>query len=149
MRRADVTRRNGRDRRGERGFSLIELLVVLVILGLLAGLVGPQILGYLGGSRQKAADLQMQQFKAALDLYRLDIGRYPTTEEGLKALVEKPAGLERWAGPYLRETALPVDPWGQAYAYRAPGQTGAFQIVSLGADGKPGGEGDAADIVKE
>lgn len=142
---AEVARR----RAGDRGFSLIELLVVLVILGLLAGLVGPQILGYLGSSRQKAADLQISQFKAALDLYRLDFGRYPTSEEGLKALVEKPPGASRWAGPYLRETTLPADPWGNPFAYKAPGQKGPFQIVSFGADGRPGGDGDAADIVRE
>lgn len=140
-------RMSGRSK--QRGFSLIELLVVLVILGLLAGLIGPQIMGYLGTSRHKAAELQMQQFGAALDLYRLDVGRYPTTEQGLQALVERPAGIDRWAGPYLREPTVPSDPWGQPYAYKAPGRKSGFEILSLGGDGKPGGDGEDADIVRD
>ena len=131
---------------GEEGFSLIEVLVVLVILGLLAGLVGPQVLRYLGGSRQEAAKLQIQQLGAALDLYRLDTGRYPETEQGLKALVEAPAGARNWAGPYLSRPELPLDPWGNPFGYRQPGRNGAYDVWSTGADGREGGEGEDADV---
>lgn len=135
-------RRNGR----EDGFSLIEVLVVLVILGLLAGLIGPQVLRYLSGSRQDAARLQIEQLSAALDLYRLDVGRYPTTDQGLRALVEAPAGGGRWSGPYLAKAEVPADPWGNGYQYRAPGASGGFDLWSFGADGREGGEGEDADI---
>ncbi|HYC04889.1 MAG TPA: type II secretion system major pseudopilin GspG [Azospirillaceae bacterium] len=130
----------------EDGFTLIEILVVLVILGLLAGLVGPQVLRYLGGSKQDAARLQIQQLTAALDLYRLDAGRYPAGDQGLKALVEAPAGARGWSGPYLSKAELPLDPWGNPYAYRQPGQHGAFDLWSLGADGREGGEGEDSDV---
>ncbi|AGA33583.1 General secretion pathway protein G [Thioalkalivibrio nitratireducens DSM 14787] len=130
-----------------RGFTLIELLVVLVILGLLAGLVGPQVMRYLGESKTRAAQVQIQELSSALDLYRLDVGSYPTTEQGLSALVREPSGAQRWNGPYLRKREVPEDPWGNAYRYRFPGQHGAFDLWSYGADGREGGEGESADVV--
>jgi general secretion pathway protein G len=132
--------------RRARGFTLIELLVVLVILGLLAGLVGPQVINYLGGANTKTAQLQIQDFSTALDVFRLDVGRYPTTAEGLQALVVQPAGVDRWNGPYLRKNVIPKDPWGNDYLYRSPGQHGAFDLYSLGADNAEGGEGENQDI---
>jgi general secretion pathway protein G len=136
-----------RGARQVRGFTLIELLVVLVILGLLAGLVGPRVMNYLGGAKSDSARLQLEQFEAALDLYRLDVGRYPTTEEGLQALVQKPASSERWNGPYLKKNQVPTDPWGNEYFYRSPGEHGPFDIASLGADRTEGGEGENRDVV--
>ncbi|WP_437376377.1 type II secretion system major pseudopilin GspG [Inquilinus limosus] len=133
-------------RRRQAGFTLIELLVVLVILGLLAGLVGPRVLAYLGGARADSARLQIENFKSALDLYAIDVGGYPTTAQGLKALLANPGGVRGWNGPYLRSNALPQDPWGNTYNYRAPGQHGAFDLYSLGADSREGGSGDDADI---
>lgn len=132
--------------RRARGFTLIELLVVLVILGLLAGLVGPQVINYLGGANTKTAQLQIQDFSTALDVFRLDVGRYPTTAEGLQALVVQPAGVDRWNGPYLRKNVIPKDPWGNDYLYRSPGQHGAFDLYSLGADNAEGGEGENQDV---
>lgn len=133
--------------RRARGFTLIELLVVLVILGLLAGLVGPQVIKYLGGANTKAAKLQIEDFSTALDAFRLDMGRYPSTNEGLQALVVQPAGASRWNGPYLRKSLIPKDPWGNDYQYRAPGQHGAFDLYSLGADNAEGGDGENQDVV--
>jgi general secretion pathway protein G len=132
--------------RRDAGFTLIELLVVLVILGLLAGLVGPRVLAYLGGARADSAKLQIENFKSALDLYAISVGGYPTTNQGLKALLANPGGIRGWDGPYLRTNEVPADPWGNAYQYRAPGQHGAFDLWSLGADGKEGGSDDDADI---
>lgn len=129
------------------GFTLIELLVVLVILGLLAGLVGPQVMKYLGGAHTDAARLQIEDLSAALDLYRLEVGRYPTAAEGLEALVEAPPGASRWNGPYLKKPVVPKDPWGNDYQYRMPGEHGAFDLYSLGADGTVGGEGENQDVV--
>jgi general secretion pathway protein G len=126
---------------------LIELLVVLVILGLLAGLVGPRVISYLGGAKSDSARLQIEQFGAALDLYRLEVGRYPSTEDGLTALVQRPGSAPRWNGPYLKKQQVPKDPWGQEYIYRSPGEHGAYDIVSLGADAVEGGEGENRDIV--
>ena len=133
-------------RRGTAGFTLLELLVVLVILGLLAALAGPQIVGYLGGARSETARLQIDGFGTALNLFWLDVGEYPSTEQGLQALIEAPDGVERWNGPYLASGALPVDPWGNAYVYRSPGEETAYELVSLGADGRPGGEDEDRDI---
>lgn len=130
-----------------RGFTLIELLVVLVILGLLAGLVGPQVMKYLGGANTKAAKLQIEDFSTALDAFRLDMGRYPTSAEGLAALVVQPSGATRWNGPYLRKNVIPKDPWGNEYQYRSPGQHGAFDLYSLGADNTEGGDGENQDVV--
>jgi len=128
------------------GFTLIELLVVLVILGLLAGLVGPRVVKHLGDSKTKAAMLQIEELGAALDLYRLEVGRYPTTDQGLQALVERPLSVERWDGPYLRKATIRDDPWGHPYNYRSPGEHGAFDIYSLGADNTDGGEGEDRDV---
>ncbi|TSE34061.1 type II secretion system major pseudopilin GspG [Tepidimonas taiwanensis] len=129
-------------RRGA-GFTLVELLVVLVILTLLAGLVGPRFLNQLGGAKSKTAAVQIADLEKGLDLFKLDVGRYPTTEEGLQALVTAPAGVKVWNGPYIKGN-VPVDPWGRPYRYTM--QNGRIEIVSLGADGAPGGEGEDADI---
>ncbi|AGA88923.1 general secretion pathway protein G [Thioflavicoccus mobilis 8321] len=133
-------------RRSISGFTLVELLVVLAILGLLAGLVGPQVMKFLGSSKTKTAHLQIADLAATLDLYRLEIGRYPTTEEGLEALVENPGSNSNWNGPYLKKAKVPTDPWGNDYLYRFPGEHGTFDIWSLGADGREGGDGEDADI---
>ncbi|MDO9384541.1 MAG: type II secretion system major pseudopilin GspG [Hyphomicrobiaceae bacterium] len=130
---------------GSAGFSLIELLVVLAIIGLIVGLVGPKVLNYMSSSRTKTAGLQLQGFRQALDLYYLDVGRYPTSSESLAALTTQPAAVDQWKGPYLK-TAVPADPWGQPYRYRSPGEHGDFDIYSLGSDGREGGSGDAADV---
>jgi general secretion pathway protein G len=129
------------------GFTLIELLVVLVILGLLAGLVGPQVMKYLGGAKSDSARLQVEQLGAALDMYRIEVGRYPTTDEGLQALVDQPSGVERWNGPYLKKKQVPKDPWGYEYAYRSPGENGGYDLYSLGADHAEGGEGENKDVL--
>ncbi len=132
--------------RSSRGFTLIELLVVLAILGLLAGLVGPQLIKHLGESKTKAARLQIEELASSLDMYRLDVGRYPTTDEGLAALIEKPGTATVWNGPYLRKKKVPLDPWNNPYHYASPGQHGKFDLYSLGADNSEGGEGEDADI---
>jgi general secretion pathway protein G len=129
------------------GFTLIELLVVLVILGLLAGLVGPQVMKYLSSANTDTARLQIADLGAALDLYRLEVGRYPTTEEGLQALIEAPPDATRWSGPYLKKNIIPKDPWNNDYQYRSPGDYGAFDLYTLGADNAEGGEGEDQDIV--
>lgn len=134
-------------RHDQRGFTLIELLVVLVILGLLAALAGPRVLGYLSGARSDAARLQLQSLEQALDLYRLDTGSYPTTQQGLQALIRDPGGVRGWRGPYLDAASVPLDPWGNPYVYKSPGERGAYDLLSLGADRAPGGSGEAADVV--
>ncbi len=130
----------------QRGFTLLELLVVLVILGLLASLVGPQVLKHLGTSKTKTAALQIEELSAALDLYRLEVGRYPTTNEGLEALIEKPSSAPNWNGPYLKKKVVRKDPWGFDYVYNYPGQHGEFDLYSLGADNKDGGDGENQDV---
>ena len=132
--------------RKSRGFTLIELLVVLVILGLLAGVAGPRIIGYLGGARSDTARLQIDEFGGSLDLFNLETGRYPTTQEGLQALVQQPPGLSGWNGPYLKKKTVPKDPWGNDYHYTSPGQHGNYDISSLGADNREGGDGENKDI---
>lgn len=129
-----------------RGFTLMELLVVLAILGLMAGIVGPQVIQYLGESKTKTARLQIEDFGTALDLYLLDVGRYPSTDEGLEALVEQPAGVSKWHGPYLKKKNLPLDPWGYSFHYRHPGEHGTYDLYSLGADNREGGDGENQDI---
>lgn len=134
--------------RSVQGFTLIELLVVLLILGMIAGIAGPQIMNYLGKSKADTAKLQITELEGTLDLFKLDVGRYPDTQEGLAALTTAPTSLgDRWHGPYLKKKVVPKDPWGNDYQYIAPGKHGHFDIISFGADGKEGGEGDDKDIV--
>ncbi|MBM4337968.1 MAG: type II secretion system protein GspG [Deltaproteobacteria bacterium] len=130
---------------GERGFTLIEIMIVVIIIGLLAGLVGPRLFGKLTQAKQKAAKAQIELFGTALDAFRLDVGRYPTTEEGLKILREKPSGVDMWKGPYLPKE-IPVDPWGKAYIYKSPGEHGEYDLLSFGLDGVEGGEGENQDV---
>jgi len=140
------TRKPNNHIRDDKGFTLIELLVVVIIIGLLASLVAPKFFGKLGASRQKTAKAQIALLGNALDEFRLDNGRYPTTEEGLEALRTKPEGLNNWAGPYLPKP-VPKDPWGHDYVYRCPGEHGDYDLFSYGRDGQEGGEGEDADIV--
>jgi general secretion pathway protein G len=142
------SRRSRQDdaRHGEQGFTLVEMLVVIAIIGLIMGLIGPRVLNYLSESKVKAAKIQMQSFSSALDLFNLDAGRYPSTSEGLDALVHRTPGVAAWNGPYLKGGAVPKDPWNNPYIYRAPGERSAYDIISLGADGQEGGSGVAADI---
>ncbi|MEP9356810.1 type II secretion system major pseudopilin GspG [Xanthobacter sp. KR7-65] len=135
-----------RRRAAEAGYTLVELLVVITIIGLIVALVGPRVLGYLGDSKVKTAKIQIQGFASALDLYYLDAGRYPSTSEGLGALVQRPPGVAVWNGPYLKGGQVPNDPWGKPYAYRSPGAGAPYDIVSRGSDGQEGGSGTAADI---
>ena len=127
------------------GFTLLELLVVIVIIGMLAGLVAPRYFDQVAKSNTKIALAQIDSLGKALDQYRLDVGAYPTTEMGLAALNTRPANLARWAGPYLKK-AVPPDPWGAPYIYKAPGDHGDYDLSSLGSDGQPGGQGEAADV---
>ena len=127
------------------GFTLIELLVVVVIIGLLAGFVAPRYFSQVGKSEINVARAQIDALEKALDQYRLDTGRYPNTEQGLKALVERPASEAKWAGPYLRKD-VPLDPWGKPYVYKIPGEKSEYELLSYGRDGQPGGSGENADI---
>jgi general secretion pathway protein G len=133
-------------RRGERGFTLVEILIVITIIGLIMGVVGPRVLDRLTESKVKAAKIQIESFTSALDLYFLDTGRYPSSSEGLGALVQRPGSIASWNGPYLRGEVVPTDPWGNAYVYRAPGRRGPYDIISYGADGQEGGTGVSGDI---
>jgi len=135
-----------RSRRSQRGFTLVEILVVITIIGLIMALVGPRVINYLGEAKVKAAKIQIESFGSALDLFYLDAGRYPTTSEGLRVLVERPGNTALWNGPYIKGNTVPNDPWGKPYVYRSPGQYGAYDILSYGADGQEGGTGAAADI---
>jgi general secretion pathway protein G len=129
------------------GFTLLEILVVLVILGLLAAVVaGPQVFRQLGAAKAETAKLQIDRVSGALDLYRLDVGRYPTQQEGLRALIDSPGGIVRWNGPYLKKQEAITDPWGRPFSYRYPGQHGEYDLWSLGADGVDGGEGENKDV---
>lgn len=133
--------------RAQRGFTLLELLVVLVILGLLAAVAGPQVMKHVGGAKSSTAKLQIDEFGAALDMYKLEVGRYPNSQEGLQALSEAPSGATNWNGPYLKKKTVPKDPWGNDYHFASPGQHGAFDIYSYGADNREGGEGEDKDVV--
>jgi general secretion pathway protein G len=133
-------------RAADAGFTLVELLVVLTIISLVLGLVGPRVLGYLGESRVKAAKLQIENFGSALDLFTIDAGRYPTTSEGLEALVQRPTTVQAWNGPYLKGGKVPLDPWGNPYQYRSPVERTQYEILSFGSDGREGGTGIAADV---
>lgn len=137
---------SSRTARKPAGFTLVELLVVLAILTLLAGLVGPRVLSQLGGAKSKTAALQIADIEKALEIFKLDVGRFPTTEEGLDALVKRPASVASgWSGPYLKG-GVPSDPWSRPYRYQGSGPNGTIEILSLGADGAPGGEGENADV---
>src|SRR5580700_1859377 len=131
---------------GEGGFTLVEMLVVITIIGLIMALVGPRVLNYLGESKIKAAKIQLESFSSALDLYYLDLGRYPGSSDGLTALVARPGNAQEWNGPYLKGGVVPNDPWGHPYVYRSPVERAPYEIVSFGADGQEGGTGTAADI---
>lgn len=131
--------------RGEGGFTLVEMLVVITIIGMIMALVGPRVLNYLGESKTKAARIQLESFTSALDLYYLDLGRYPSSNEGLGALIQS-TNTPGWNGPYLRGGVLPNDPWGHPYLYRSPGDRAPYTIVSLGSDGQEGGSGTATDL---
>jgi general secretion pathway protein G len=135
-----------RKARREAGFTLLEMLVVLAIMGLLAAIVAPQVLKYLGSSRTQTAKVQIQNIGAALELYRLDVGRYPTNDEGLTALVTAPSAAAGWNGPYLQKSTALKDPWGQPYLYHSPGQHGEVDVFTLGSDKAEGGSGEAKDV---
>lgn len=129
-----------------RGFTLVELLVVLIILGLVASIAGPDVMKYLGSSKAKTAKLQLKEIESALELFYLDTGRYPSDSAGLQELVSNEASLVGWNGPYFKQSSVPADPWGNQYVYKIPGEHGPFDLLSLGADNQPGGDGDDQDI---
>lgn len=139
------TREYARDLKKCAGFTLLELLVVIVIIGLLAAYVGPKYFSQLSKSEVTVAKAQIEAFEKALDTFRLDVGRYPTSEEGLAALLTKPATASKWNGPYLKKD-IPKDPWGNTYIYRSPGSKGEFDVISYGRDGQSGGSDNNADI---
>jgi general secretion pathway protein G len=132
-------------KRSQTGFTLVELLVVMFIIGLLAALVAPNFLSRGEKAKVVAAKAQIELFGTALDAFRLDVGRYPTSQEGLQALRERPAGAERWDGPYLKKE-IPSDPWQHPYVYRSPGEKGPYDLLSYGADGVAGGDGNNSDV---
>ncbi|MBC8413028.1 MAG: type II secretion system major pseudopilin GspG [Nitrospira sp.] len=133
--------------RGRAGFTMIEIMVVMIILGLLAALVAPKMFGKLGKAKTNAAYSQIESLGTALDLFRLDVGRYPTTSEGLEALITQPSGAEEWNGPYLKKVEIPKDPWEKEYHYESPGTHGDYDLYTFGADNADGGEGENKDVV--
>ncbi len=135
-----------KSRNSQDGFTLIELLVVLVILGLIVAFAAPQVIKYVGGAKSDAAKIQIDRLSGVLDLYRLEVGRYPTQEEGLEALIERPSDAEVWNGPYVRKADALTDPWRRPYIYQMPGEHGDYDMSSLGADGQEGGEGEDKDL---
>jgi general secretion pathway protein G len=141
-----TSRRRNLARQAELGFTLVEMLVVITLIGLVMGLVGPRVLNYLTESKVKTAKIQIESFESGLDLFFLDMGRYPTASEGLDALARRPGSNVVWNGPYLKGNMVPTDPWGTPYLYRSPGQHGAYEIVSYGADKREGGASAEADI---
>jgi general secretion pathway protein G len=141
--------RRGRSRtwrHANAGFTLVEMLVVITIIGLIMALVAPRVLNYLGEAKSKAAKIQIASFGSALDLFYLDLGRYPSTSEGLTVLAQPPGNAQTWNGPYLKGGIVPTDPWGNPFVYRSPGEHGAYDIISYGSDGQEGGTGTAKDI---
>jgi len=134
------------NRARERGMTLIEILVVLVLIGIVLGIVGGNFIGKGEKAKADAAKIEIGQISQTLDLYKLEVGRYPSSQEGLQALISAPAGAANWNGPYWKKSAVPKDPWGNEYRYVSPGSKGAYEIISLGADGKEGGEGPDRDI---
>jgi general secretion pathway protein G len=141
-----LTHIKSRRNQAEQGFTLVELLVVLVILVLLASVIGPRVISYLGSSRSKTSQIQIESLTTALELFHIDVGRYPTATEGLESLVKVAGTIPGWNGPYLRKNDVPVDPWGKPYVYASPGKEKAFDLMTLGRDGKEGGTGEDADI---
>ena len=140
-------REQPRSHKHDSGFTLVEMLVVITIIGMIMALVGPRVLNYLGESKVKTAKIQIQSFASAIDLFYLDAGRFPSSAEGLAALVQRAGDVASWNGPYLKGGNVPNDPWGKPYVYRSPGEHGSYDIISYGADGQQGGTGTAADIV--
>lgn len=135
-----------RKRKKQKGLTLIELMVVITIIALIGAIVGPRVFKQLGGAKTKTAKAQIEDFGSSLDLFYLDAGRYPTTNEGLQALIQAPAGMDKWKGPYMKKNKIPRDPWDHAYHYQSPGEHGPYDLYSYGRDNAPGGTGEDADI---
>ncbi|MCH8924968.1 MAG: type II secretion system major pseudopilin GspG [Proteobacteria bacterium] len=140
-------RKRRQRRRRQAGFTLVELLVVLIILGLIAAFAAPRVIKFVGGAKTDSAKIQIERLSGVLDLYRLQVGRYPSEDEGLNALMEQPADAPDWEGPYLKKADALIDPWRRPYIYRFPGEHGDYDLYSLGADGEDGGEGEDRDLM--
>ena len=134
-------------RKKQYGLTLIELMVVITIIALIGAIIGPRVFKQLGGAKTKTAKAQIEDLGASLDLFYLDAGRYPDTNEGLQALIQPPADMDKWNGPYMKKNKIPKDPWGYDYHYQSPGENGAYDLYSYGRDNAPGGDGEDADIV--